>query len=393
MKIVSVETVRIEFPPQTEHPSEHAAGEPRRDPWTVHAEVANPMSRYPAYKRHRSSWLPSWPAVWVKVTAEDGTWGLGMTSHGRATAAVIEDHLGPLLVGEDCLAIEKCWDMMFRATKPYGTAGIACCAISGIDLALWDLAGKVTGRAVYEMLGGPARDSIFAYATGNDVDWYLECGFRAVKLACPYGPADGLDGIDRNEEFVAEARELCGDHVEIMLDCYMAFDVEYTVRLAERLRPYRLKWIEEYLIPEDLEGHVAVRSRLPWQTLAGGEHLFTAWPFRQLVEQRALDILQPDIFWVGGLTATREICHLANAAGIPVILHGGGMHQYGLHLSAAMPNTSWCEYFVGTPPGVALTPARRTRRDVVPEDSHIFPGDGPGFGLDVDESWLVPFFS
>ncbi len=393
MKIKSVETVQIEFPPLTQHPSEEAPGKPRRDPWTAHAEVANPMSRYPKYKRHRSSWLPKWPAVWVKVTAEDGTWGLGMTSHGRATAAVIEDHLGPLLVGESALTIEKCWDMMFRATKPYGTAGIASCAMSGIDLALWDLSGKLTDRPVYEMLGGPARDSIFTYATGNDVDWYLECGFQAVKLACPYGPADGLDGIDKNEEFVAEARELCGDHVEIMLDCYMAFDVEYTVRLAERLRPYRLKWIEEFLIPEDLEGHVAVRNRLPWQTLAGGEHLFTAWPFRQLLEQRALDILQPDIFWVGGLTPTREISHLANAAGVDVILHGGGMHQYGLHLSAAMPNTRWCEYFVGSPPGVALTPARRTRRDVVPQDSHIFPGDGPGFGLDVEESWLVPFFS
>ncbi len=194
-------------------------------------------------------------------------------------------------------------------------------------------------------------------------------------------------------EIIWRPEELCGDHVEIMLDCYMAFDVEYTVRLAERLRPYRLKWIEEYLIPEDLEGHAAVRSRLPWQTLAGGEHLFTAWPFRQLIEQRALDILQPDIFWVGGLTPTREISHMANAAGVDVILHGGGMHQYGLHLSAAMPNTRWCEYFVGSPPGVALTPARRTRRDVVPEDSHIFPGDGPGFGLDVEESWLVPFFN
>ena len=106
-----------------------------------------------------------------------------------------------------------------------------------------------------------------------------------------------------------------------------------------------------------------------------------------------MDILQPDIFWVGGLTATREICQLANAAGIPVIPHGGGMHQYGLHLSAAMPNTSWVEYFVGSPPGVALTPARRMRQDVVPENSHIFPGDGPGFGLDVEEAWLRPFFA
>jgi L-rhamnonate dehydratase len=351
------------------------------------------MSKFPRYKRHRSSWLPKWPGVWVKVTAEDGTWGLGCTSYGRATAAVVDDHLGPLLVGENCLAVERCWDMMFRASKPYGTAGIASCAMSGIDLALWDLAGKVLGKPVYELLGGPARDSIFTYATGNDVDWFLECGFGAVKLACPYGPADGLDGLRKNEDLVAGTRDLCGDDVEIMLDCYMAFDVEYTVRLAETLRPYRLKWIEEFLLPEDLEGHIEVRERIPWQTLAGGEHLFTAHPFRQLIEHRALDILQPDIFWVGGLTVCRQICHLADAAGRTVILHGGGMNQYGLHLTAAMPNMPWAEYFVGTPVGVPLSEGRSLRPEVVPVDGRIFPGDGPGFGLGVEEDWLSPFFA
>lgn len=388
MKIKAIETVRLEVPPQT---GERTS--PRRPAWVADAEVANPMSKFPRYKRHRSSWLPKWPPVWVKVTAEDGTWGLGMTSYGRATAAVIEDHLGPLLVGEESTAVEKLWDMMFRATKPYGTAGIASCAISGIDLALWDLNGKLMGRPVYELLGGPSRDRLFVYATGNDVDWYLELGFRAVKLACPYGPADGVDGLIQNEALVAKTRELCGDHVDLMLDCYMAFDVDYTVRLAERLRPYRLKWIEEFLLPEDLEGHVEVRRRVPWQTLAGGEHLFTPYPFRQLVERRALDILQPDIFWVGGLTPLREIAHLANAAGLVVIPHGGGMHAYSLHFSIAMPNTPWCEYFVDSPPGVPLSETRTLNRHCVPVEGFIFPPPGPGFGLDVSEEWLRPFFS
>ena len=100
MNIRSVEVVQLEYPPGTEHPSARTTGSARREPWTAHAEVANPMSRYPKYKRHRSSWLPKWPAVWVKVTADDGTWGLGMTTFGRPSAAIIEDHLGPLLVGE-----------------------------------------------------------------------------------------------------------------------------------------------------------------------------------------------------------------------------------------------------------------------------------------------------
>jgi hypothetical protein len=125
-----------------------------------------------------------------------------------------------------------------------------------VDLALWDLKGKLLQQPVYTLLGGPARERIFCYCTGNDVDWYKELGFKAFKLACPYGPADGLDGIRKNEEFVAQAREVIGEESDLMLDCWMAFDVEYTVRLAETLRPYRLKWMEECLIPEDMDGHV-----------------------------------------------------------------------------------------------------------------------------------------
>jgi L-rhamnonate dehydratase len=387
MKIARVETMRLNLPPR--EPRSPA----RRPSWVQTDEVANPMSKFPAYKRHRSSWLPRWESVWVKVTAEDGTFGLGQCSFGRPVAAIIEDHLGPHLVGKDALAIEHLWDMMFRLTKPYGTVGLASVAISGVDLALWDLAGKLLHRPVYELLGGPARERIFTYATGNDVDWYKELGFKAVKLACPYGPADGLWGLQENERFVARAREVVGDDVEIMLDCYMAFDVEYTVRLAERLRPYRLKWIEEYLIPEDLEGHVAVRQRLPWQTLATGEHMYTPWPFRYLIEHRAVDILQPDIFWVGGLTPCRHIAQMANDAGLLVILHGGAMNPFGQHLTCAMPNMPWGEFFIGSAPGVPLEELGWLPGTQLPKESYVALGRGPGFGLEIDEAWLTPFFA
>jgi len=157
----------------------------------VDAEVANPMSRFPEVKRHRSLWLPRWEGVWVKVTAEDGTYGLASCSFGRPVAAVIADHFGPMLVGQEALAIERLWDMMFRMSKPYGTVGLASVAISGVDLALWDLAGKIQGRPVYELLGGKVRERVFAYATGNDIDWYTELGFKAVKLARRYGVDHG----------------------------------------------------------------------------------------------------------------------------------------------------------------------------------------------------------
>ena len=387
MKIKSIEVLKLEMPrrePKTK---------PRRPPWSQDAEVANPMSRFPEYKRHRSLWQPqNWPSVWVRVTAEDGTCGLGSTSFGRPVAAIIEDHYAPRLVGVDALAIGRAWDMMFRMSKPYGTVGLASVAMSGVDLALWDLAGKLQGRPVYELLGGPARDRMFAYATGNDTDWQIELGFKAVKLACPYGPADGLWGLDENEKLVARTRELVGDDIEIMLDCYMAFDVKYTVRLAERLRPYRLHWIEEYLIPEDLDGHVAVRERLPWQTLATGEHMYTPWPFQQLISRRAVDILQPDIHWVGGLTACRRIAEMADSAGVQVTLHGGGNSAYGQHLTHAMPNTPWAECFMASPPGVPLEESGRIPGTAVPVDGWLAPNDAPGFGQEIPDEWLSPFF-
>ena len=363
---------------------------PRRPSWGETAEVANPMSRYPKVKRHRSMWLPKWEGAWCKVTAQDGTWGIGSVPFARPLAPVIE-HLASQLVGEDCLATGKLADMMFRMTKGYGTPGLASYAISAVDLALWDLKGKLLEKPAYNLLGGGQKERIFCYCTGNDVDWYLELGFKAFKLACPYGPADGLEGIRKNEEFVAQAREMIGDECELMLDCWMAFDVEYTVRLAETLRPYRLKWMEECLIPEDLDGHVALRQRLPWQTLATGEHWYTHFPFQWAIHHKVVDILQPDINWCGGVTTCHKICDAADAAGINVILHGGGNSVFGQHFSYAMPAVPWLECFVSTPPGVPLEEAWRLPGQAVPQDGWLVPRDAPGFGLEIPESWLVPY--
>jgi L-rhamnonate dehydratase len=386
MKITEIRTFRLTPPPH------ELQSQPRRAAWVEDAEVANPMSRYPKVKRHRNLWTPGWEAVWCQITAEDGTVGLGMTNHGRPVAAVIEDHLGPQLIGEDLFAGEKLADMLFRLTKPYGTPGLASYAISALDLALWDLRGKVLEQPVYRLLGGAQKERIFCYATGNDVDWYLELGFRAFKLACPYGPADGLDGIRKNEELIAKTRELIGDECELMLDCWMAFDVEYTVRLAETLRPYRLKWMEECLIPEDLDAHVALRQRLPWQTLATGEHWYTHVPFQWAARHGVADILQPDINWCGGVSTCQKIAAIADAAGISVILHGGGNTPFGQHFSQATPSVPWLECFVGTPPGVPLAEGWRLPGQAIPQDGWLTVGDAPGFGLEIPAAWLTPFF-
>ncbi len=386
MKITRIEAMRLHEPPH------ELKTTPRREGWATTAEVANPMSHYPAVKAHRSMWLPKWETVWCKVTLEDGTTGYGSTGNGRVSAAVIDDHLGPQLVGESIIASEKLADKLFRLTTPYGAAGLASYAVSAVDLALWDARAKMLDMPVYELAGGPQKDKLFCYATGNDVDWYQELGFKAFKLACPYGPADGLDGLRRNEEFVAKTREQIGDDCELMLDCWMAFDIEYTVRLAETLRPYRLKWMEEYLLPDDHDAHVAVRDRLPWQTLATGEHWYTSLPFQWAINHHVADILQPDINWVGGFSTCQKIAAAAGSSNISVILHGGGNTAHGQHFSFSSPAVPWLECFVGTPPGVPLEEGWRLPGQAIPKDGYLVPNDAPGFGLEIPDDWFEPFF-
>ena len=383
MKITDVQAMRLTVPRQeTRTP-------PRRPSWAQEAEVANPMSRYPKVKRHRNLWTPRWEAVWCKVTVEDGTWGIGQTTNGRVAAAIIDDHLGPQLVGEDCFAGDKLADMLFRLTKPYGSTGLAAYAVSAIDLAFWDVRGKLLGKPVYSLLGGPQKERLFCYATGNDVDWYQELGFRAFKLACPYGPADGWDGIRKNEELVARTREQIGPDVELMVDAWISLNVEHAVRLGEALRPYRIKWLEDYLLPEDMESYFRVRERLPGLTLASGEHWYTIHPFALAASRGLVDIMQPDLAWCGGISAGLRICHLAEAHGLTVITHGGMNYPWGQHLAMAMPAIPMGERSEGVaPPGVPLEEMTLLPGTVPIRDGRVRPTDAPGLGLEITREWL-----
>ena len=377
MKIKSIEAFAI----RSDLVGGPATTQGTRPVWTGDAEVAGPMSRYPRFKRLRSSWRPQWPSVACLVTCSDGSWGLGMTRYGAPVVALINDHIGPLLLGESCLATEKLWDMMTRMVSPYGGGGLAPYAISAIDLALWDLKGKLLKRPVYELIGGPARDHIDCYATGNDTDWYLESGFRATKVACPYGSSGGTEALDANEAFIAQRRGLVGDAVDLMVDCWMAFDVDFAVRFSERMRPYRLRWIEDCLMPDDLDGQAELRRRLPTQTLATGEHWYTLAPFSNAVARRSVDVFQPDIGWAGGLTGCLKIAHIAEGAGLPVILHAGVNTPYGQHFSLAATNCPMGEYFVASAPGVPFAEIRLTPGMQTPQRGRLVPGDEPGFGL------------
>ncbi len=352
-----------------------------RPAWLEDAEVASPMSRYPRFKQLRATWRPRWPSVGCIVTSTDGTWGFGMSRYGSPVINIINEHLGPLLVSESCMATEKLWDMMTRMASPYGGGGLAPYAISAIDLALWDLKGKLLKRPVYELIGGPTRDHIDCYATGNDTDWHISNGFMATKMACPYGPADGLRALDLNEDFISKKRHLVGDEIDLMVDCWMSFDVDFAVRFAERMKPYRLRWIEDCLMPDDLDGQAELRKRLPTQTLATGEHWYTLSPFTNAVSRRSVDIFQPDLAWSGGLTGCLKIATIAEGASISVIPHAGMNTPYGQHFGMAVTNSPKGEYFVASAPGVPFDEVKLTPGMQTPCNGVVTPSNEPGFGL------------
>jgi L-rhamnonate dehydratase len=280
---------------------------------------------------------------------------------------------------------------MWRSTQRFGAGGLATVAQAGIDLALWDLKGKLLGQPVYRLLGGPSRDRIDLYCTSDDIDWAKELGFRAFKISNPAHYEMGLDGLDLVEEKIARAREEVGSKAELMFNPVMSFNVEFTLRLAERLRPYGLRWLEEPLIPSDLEGHVRLKQAITWIPLATGEDHHGRHAFRQLVERRAIDIIQPDLKWSGGLTEVVKIYTIAEAAGIATIPHTGAGTPFGQHFALAMPESPMAEYLMGSDPGVPLAEVCPIPGMAMPRDGYVVPSDAPGFGMAIKAEWIVPW--
>ena len=387
MKINSVRAVAVDVTPQMRTMP--------RVPKQPTDGFISPMRRYPEMKR--ADWGNDWKRTACVVTAEDGTWGFGLTLHSGPTVSLINDHFAKLIEGEDVMATERHWDVMQKASSPYGTAGLPSFAISAVDNALWDLKGKILNRPVYELIGGPQKKEIFCYASNTDISygtensiaWFLELGFKAVKLFLREGPDDGLAGLNRTEELIAKTREQVGPDVEIAVDAWMSMNTEYVVRLAEALRPYRIKWLEDYILPEDMDSYFRVRERIPYQTLATGEHWYSMHPFALAASHGLVDIFQPDLQWVGGLTAGIKICHLAEAHGISVIPHASTNYPYGQHLAFAMPAVSWAERSEGVaPPGVPLEELVTLPGTPVIKNGYITPSDRPGFGTTFDLDWL-----
>jgi L-rhamnonate dehydratase len=289
----------------------------------------------------------------VEVEADDGTVGIGNAALAPlVTKTAVDQYLTPLLLGQNPWDIEFLWQHMYRNTMAFGRKGVGMTAISAVDIALWDLLGKAAKQPVFRLLGGrtKARIPVYAsrlYSTGlenmaAEALRYKTEGYKAMKLRFGWGPNDGAAGMQRNVELVRAVREAVGDEIDVMADAYMGWTLDYAKRMLPLLEPFHLRWLEEPVIPDDVRGYAELRSygRVP---IAGGEHEFTVYGFRDLLEAHALDYIQFDTNRVGGISQARKICALAEAFSIPVVPHAGQMHNF--HVVMASLNCPMAEFF------------------------------------------------
>ncbi len=388
MKIKSVKAVIVKLPEAA------SKTRPTRLSWNKSAKRAMPVNIYPEYSNLPGE-MPGGglKTVWVQVTAEDGTWGLGKCAFGDPTAAFVNTVIAPIIEGQNCLAIEYLNDLTLRVSHRFGSSGTASTAMAGVDLALWDLKGKILNQPVYSLLGGPVRDSITCYATSDDLDWSQELGFTKFKITNPSHYSDGDTGIRTVVEHVAKARSLVGDGRDLMINPVMSFNVEFALRLLEQLRPYNLRWFEEPLVPTNTEGLAHLRRAAPWVAIATGEDHHGRHAFLDLVEKRAVDIIQPDLSWGGGLTEAMKAHAIAEMCGIATIPHGGANDPFGQHFAMAATESPMAEYWLGTDPGVPLEETVRIPGTAVPVEGQVKPSPEPGFGMQFESGDIADWGS
>ena len=345
--------------------------------------IATPMAKYPAYRSSRQSFgLNVLGTLVVEVEAENGVVGFAVSTGGEPAAWMVEHHLARFLIGADAAEIETIWDQMYLSTVFYGRKGLALLAISCVDLALWDLLGKLRQEPVYKMLGGAVREELSFYATGARPDLAKAMGFIGGKLPLRHCPAEGDDGFSKNLAALAEMRARVGDDFWLMYDCWMSLDVDYALRLAHAAAEYKLKWIEEALLPDDYWGYAELRRKAPsGMMVTTGEHEATRWGFRMLLEMECADILQPDVGWCGGLTELIKIADLADRHRVLVVPHGSSVYSY--HFSITRHNSPFSEFLMMAPKADEVIPmfSPLLLDEPVPKNGRMKLSDTPGFGV------------
>jgi L-rhamnonate dehydratase len=347
------------------------------------------MSVYREYADSRASWgIDAFhhPLV-VEITAENGATGFAVGGGGEPVAAVIRDHLAPLLRGRDLRSIGALNDQMARSSAHYARHGIGVWSRATIDLALWDLLGKVLKQPVWALLGARPDHEIQCYCTGPDPRFAVDAGFAGAKIPLMTQGADRRNWLTALDGQLQTLRDELPETFELMLDCWMSLDLPSATSLIEIARRNRVTWIEEPLASGDYHGHSLLRHRANGNPLiAAGEHEAGLAGFHTLISTGCVDIVQPDLTMCGGLSELVRIAALADAAGVPVIPHVSSPYSY--HFVAGRPGIARAEFFANSPTGTELVPplAGLLVGEPMPHNGTIRLSERPGFGVELAPS-------
>lgn len=339
----------------------------------------------------------------VEIETADGITGWGECYGPSAVAkAFIDTQFAPRILGRDAFDVEVIWEDLYNRIKDYGSSGMSISALSGIDIALWDIIGKATNRPIHKLIGGAHRTEVTAYATGlyfidtnrlieeavEEAQEFVEQGFQAVKMKI------GLGDPKFDLKRVAAVRDAIGPQTRLMVDANHCFTVPQAIRLGRELEKLDVEWFEEPISPEDVDGYVEVTRALD-MAVAGGENEFTRWGFRDLVVRKAMDIVQPDVCAAGGISECRKIATLAAAHGVECVPHAWGSAiglAATLHFLAALPDQP--PSYRPMPPMLEFEQCENPFRDhlsrepIVQKNGKVQVPAGAGLGIDIDRSIL-----
>lgn len=351
----------------------------------------------------------------VKVHTNEGVVGIGEIfgagNFAFANQAIVKHVIKPLVVGRNPLDTNVIWHDVYNAVRDHGQKGLPICCLSGIDIALWDIMGKVTSLPLNQLLGGKARDQFFAYGYGmmfrkcddlpaiyeDEVARIVDMGFTAAKMKI------GM-GVEKDRVLAEAVRRGAGDGFKLMADANHAYAVGEAIQLGQTLRDLGFYWFEEPVMPEDYEGYRSIRAALPGINIAAGEAEWTRFGHRELLTRGCVDILQPEVAATGGISEFMKILSLAHAFGTPVIPHvwgsdvliavdmhllsvmpdiPGGLHQFEPMLEYDTTPNLFHEELLSEPLGV--------REQVKETGGYVCPPSGPGIGVELNEPFVEKY--
>ncbi|MGW2056812.1 mandelate racemase/muconate lactonizing enzyme family protein [Streptomyces sp. NPDC001840] len=373
----------------------------------VRLHAVEPKGKVPSLGGSPVCWL------FIEVETDAGVTGIGECSNwpgqGNDIVAATLRTMSEYLVGRDPLNIEQIWNDLFRRFTYLGSRGAITTAVGGIDIALWDIKGKVLNRPVYDVLGGAVRSSfpLYTHPVGADADQLaanaaelVGAGFSALKFD-PFHEMYGrftsyLDGqistagVKAGARLIEAVRDEVGPDIEILIDLHGSYNVASALRCIHALEDYGITWFEEPFPPESLEALSQLRAQTS-AALCVGERLHTRWDFLPVLRDRLVNYVMPDVSWTGGISELRKISTMAEAYTVPVSPHGalGPVHlAAAAHVMAATPNFYRLE-ILGAPWQLVYRDCLQSGPDI--RDGNLFLSDRPGLGVELDRDFLDAF--